>query len=199
MGDDTRGERLRDRGPGILSHLMRRPSLVRRTLVVLPSLFVFCLAGPRAAAQAPSVSTYPTPTRSLVSAHATGSFDVTLTPAEPPDIADGSTLARMANVKRFHGDLDATSVGTMLAATGTVPNSAAYVLVERVTGTLAGRRGSFVLMHSATMNRGVPQQSIVVVPDSGSGDLAGLAGTLTIDVTGGQHRYDLTYTLPATP
>lgn len=133
-----------------------------------------------------------------MSTHAKGSFDVTLTPASENKSED-STLARLNNEKIFSGDLEGTSKGEMLAARTVVKDSAAYVLIEKVTGTLAGRKGSFVLMHQATMNRGIPQQSITVVPDSGSGELTGLTGSMSIDLKEKKHFYDLTYTLPAPP
>jgi hypothetical protein len=99
--------------------------------------------------------------------------------------------------KQFHGDLEGTSKGEMLTASGTVKGSAGYVAMERVEGKLKGRSGSFVLQHNATMNRGVPQLNIIVVPDSGTGELEGLAGQMTIKITGGKHFYDFEYTLAA--
>ncbi|MEY2884178.1 MAG: hypothetical protein RL490_1902 [Pseudomonadota bacterium] len=128
--------------------------------------------------------------------HAIGTFTVKMTPAAEGE-ADGVTLARMTVAKQFGGDLVATGEGDMLTAAGAVPNSAAYVLIERVTGTLAGRSGSFALMHHATMDRGTPDQHISIVPDSGSGGLAGIKGVLTMRIDAGVHHYDLAYTLPA--
>jgi hypothetical protein len=102
--------------------------------------------------------------------------------------------------KQFHGDLEATSKGTMLAAgTGAKGSSGGYVALEIVTGTLKGHTGTFVLQHSATMNRGVPQLSITVVPDSGTGQLTGIAGKMNIIIADGKHSYDFEYTLPETP
>jgi hypothetical protein len=102
--------------------------------------------------------------------------------------------------KQFHGDLEATSKGTMLAAgTGAKNSSGGYVALEIVTGTLKGRTGTFVLQHNATMNRGVPQLSIVVVPDSATGKLTGLTGKMNITIIDGKHSYDLEYTLPEAP
>jgi hypothetical protein len=103
----------------------------------------------------------------------------------------------MALDKQFHGDLEATSKGQMLAAMTDVQGSAGYVAMERVKGTIEGRSGTFVLQHSATMTRGAPQLSIVVVPDSGTGQLVGLAGQMTIDIVEGKHFYEFGYTLPA--
>lgn len=131
--------------------------------------------------------------------HARGTFEVALTPVDLHQKVDGldGSLGRMSIDKRFRGDIEGTSVGEMLTAFGGtgVKGSAGYVAVERVTGTLAGRRGSFILQHSATMNRGVPQQAIVVVPDSGTGELVGLTGSLTITIVAGEHAYDLAYAL----
>jgi hypothetical protein len=101
--------------------------------------------------------------------------------------------------KQFHGDLDATSKGEMLAAGTDVKGSAGYVAMERVRGTLHGRSGTFALQHTGTMTRGAPQLSVTVVPDSATGQLAGLAGRMAIDITDGSHSYDFEYTLPGTP
>lgn len=125
---------------------------------------------------------------------AAGLFDVKMTP-QPP--GDGLGHGRMALDKVFHGDLEATSKGEMLAAQGAAPGSAGYVALEKVTGRLAGREGSFILMHTGLMDRGTPSLSIVVVPDSGAGGLAGLKGAMTIEIgEGGAHRYGFDYELP---
>lgn len=127
--------------------------------------------------------------------HATGPFDVTLTPQPADDYADGKSLARLTIDKRFHGELEATSKGQMLSAMGGVKGSAGYVAIERVTGTLGGRRGTFVLQHDGMMNRGAPTLVITVVPDSGTDELVGLAGAMLIDVTNGKHTYAFEYTI----
>ncbi len=132
---------------------------------------------------------------SLVTTTARGTFDVTLTP-QPAAPGDGG-IGRMALDKQFHGDLAGTSQGAMLAAMTAVSGSAGYVAMERVTGTLDGRRGTFVLQHSGTMDRGTQQLSLTVVPDSGTDQLAGLAGTMTITIAGGVHSYALDYTIAA--
>ena len=118
-----------------------------------------------------------------------------MTPQPAEDGADAG-LGRMSSDKQFHGDLEGTSKGQMLSAAGSVKGSAGYVAMERVTGTLKGRTGSFVLQHSGTMTRGTPQLSVTVVPDSGTGQLESIAGTLTIKVADGKHSYDFEYTLP---
>src|SRR4051794_29708866 len=126
---------------------------------------------------------------------ATGTFEVLLTPQAPYATVDGVALGRIAITKQFQGDLVATSSGEMLSAGGTVKGSAGYVAIERVTGSLHGRAGSFVLQHSGTMNRGAASLSVTVVPDSGVGALAGIAGAMTIDIVDGEHRYTFEYTL----
>lgn len=128
---------------------------------------------------------------------AIGPFEVKLTPQAPhhADVA----LNRMSMEKQFHGDLEATSTGEMLAHSTDTKGSAGYVAMERVTGTLHGRAGSFVLQHSGTMNRGAPQLSVTVVPDSGTVELVGLAGSMAIIIVGGKHSYEFDYVLgPAT-
>ena len=134
-----------------------------------------------------------------MTAHASGTFEVKLTPQPADDYADGATLGRMTIDKPFHGDLEATSKGQMLTGMSSVNGSAGYVAIERVSGVLAGRRGTFVLQHSGSMNRGAPSLTISVVPDSGTDQLAGLAGTMVINVVEGRHSYTFDYTLPATP
>ena len=129
--------------------------------------------------------------------HATGHFDVKVQPqtADNPQAA-ASGLGRLSLDKQFHGDLDATGQGEMLAA-GDGTTSGAYVALEKVTGKLHGRSGSFVLVHRALMVDGAPQEwTVVVVPGSGNGELAGLAGALTITIADGRHSYDFGYTLP---
>jgi hypothetical protein len=130
---------------------------------------------------------------------ASGTFDVKVTPQPPDAYADGGSLGRLTIDKQFHGDLEATSKGQMLSAMTPVKGSAGYVAIERVSGTLAGRRGTFVLQHTGTMLRGAPQLMVTVVPDSGTEELAGLSGTMTIDTSGGRHAYEFTYTLPGAP
>ncbi len=130
--------------------------------------------------------------------HATGTFEVKLTPQGDGDKAEGSTLGRMSIAKQFHGDLEGTSKGEMLTAGTDIKNSAGYVAIERITGTLNGHTGSFVLQHSGTLTRGAPAQSIAVVPDSGTGQLAGITGKMIITIADGKHSYDFEYILPET-
>ena len=130
-----------------------------------------------------------------VTTRATGSFDVKITPLATDSPAEGSTLGRMSIDKKFHGDLEATSTGEMLTAGTAIKNSAGYVAIERVAGSLHGRTGTFALQHNATMTRGTGALNIIVVPDSGTGELTGLSGTLGIEIAGGKHAYVFEYTL----
>ncbi len=127
---------------------------------------------------------------------ATGTFEVKLAPqkADNPQ-AEGAGLGRMSLDKQFHGDLEATSQGEMLSVLDREKGSGGYVAMERVTGTLQGKEGSFVLQHDATMNRGAAKMDIRVVPDTGTGQLAGLSGSMTIRIEGKQHFYDFEYAL----
>ena len=105
-------------------------------------------------------------------------------------------LGRFGLDKEFAGDLAGPSRGEMLSAMTSVSGSAGYVAIERVKGTLHGRSGSFVLQHSGTMTRGAQQLTLTVVPDSGTGELEGLAGAMSIDIANGKHSYEFGYTLP---
>lgn len=128
--------------------------------------------------------------------HATGPFEVKLAPQQDPG-AD-PMLARMTIDKTFHGNLEATSKGQMLSAGTATKGSAGYVAIEKVTGTLNGRKGSFILQHNATMDRGKPSLSITVVPDSGTDELTGITGAMNINIApDGKHTYDFQYSLPA--
>lgn len=128
--------------------------------------------------------------------HASGSFEVTLTPQPAiPAIEQARVDARTID-KQFRGDLEAHSLGEMLSAGGEVTGSAGYVAIERVTGTLHGHHGSFLLQHNGTMNRGAAQLSIHVIPDSGTDQLTGLTGSMAIIIENGQHAYTFDYELP---
>ena len=126
---------------------------------------------------------------------ASGTFEVKLNPQPADDYADGTALARMTIDKELRGDLEGTSKGQMLSAGTPIRNSAGYVAIERVTGTLQGRAGTFILQHSGTMNRGAPSLVVSIVPDSGTDALEGISGTMIIDLSGGKHAYTLDYTL----
>jgi hypothetical protein len=126
---------------------------------------------------------------------ASGTFDVKVIPAQESETADAG-LGRMLLDKQYHGPLEARAQGQMLTAMASVEGSGVYVAVERVTGTLNGRHGSFMLHHTGVMTRGVPQLAINVVPDSGTEELTGLSGTLKITISEGKHFYDFEYSLP---
>ncbi len=126
---------------------------------------------------------------------AAGTFEVKMIPQESEASIGDPTIGRMALDKVFHGDLAGVSRGQMLATMTAVEGSAGYVALERFDGTLSGRRGTFALQHDGRMDRGKPSLTITVVPDSGTGALEGLAGTMTIEVDGKVHRYVLDYAL----
>ncbi len=135
-----------------------------------------------------------------MTAHASGTFEVKLTPQtagpeSPDDASKAGSIGRMSIAKQFHGDLQGTSRGQMLAASTSTKGSAGYVAIEEVSGTLQGRSGTFLLQHSGTMDRGAPHLIITVVPDSGTGQLVGLSGAMTIKIDAGKHSYDFEYTL----
>lgn len=155
------------------------------------------LAGASLAAQTPPQVKAPSKKESSMTIHASGTFEVKLVPLKG-DMASDPGLGRMSIDKEFHGDLEASSKGQMLMVGTEVKDSAGYVAIEKVSGKLMGRSGSFVLQHSGIMNRGVGQLTVTVVPDSGTGELKGLAGKLTIDIRDGKHFYGFDYTLPPT-
>lgn len=127
---------------------------------------------------------------------AKGHFEVKLAPQPAAPGIEAADLGRMTLDKQFHGDLEASSLGEVLSAMGQVQGSAGYVAIERVTGTLHGRQGSFVLQHHGIMDRGAPQLSVTVVPDSGAEALTGLTGSLQIQIEQGRHFYVFDYALP---
>ncbi len=128
--------------------------------------------------------------------HATGEFDVKIIPLELAGPQEDSDLGRLSIEKTFRGDLVGTGHGQMLTASTATDGSAVYVAIERVSATLAGRTGTFVLHHRGIMNRGVPDLVVTVVPDSSTDALAGLTGTLDIQIEDGKHRYTFEYALP---
>lgn len=131
---------------------------------------------------------------------ARGSFDVTVEPEHQEKLADGNGVGRFSLVKQYHGDLEAAGKGEMLTAETPVEGAAAYVAIEHVEGTLGGRRGTFLLQHKGTMAHGEQHLAITVVPESGTGELAGLEGTVDIDIADdGKHFYTLEYTFAKRP
>ena len=127
--------------------------------------------------------------------HARGPFDVKLGKLDPYNASEGAGMARMSIDKQFHGELDAASRGEMLSC-GSAKDSGGYVAIERVSGSLHGRQGTFALQHNATMTRGTPALNIIVVPGSGTGELAGLSGRMNIVIAAdGAHSYEFEYSL----
>ena len=124
---------------------------------------------------------------------AKGAFEVKMNP-QVDEVGDPS-VGRMSLEKQFHGDLEASSKGQMLAVMTDIQGSAGYVALERVNGVLDGRKGTFALQHTGTMTRGAAELSIIVVPDSGTDQLVGLAGKMTIKIENGKHFYEFEYTL----
>ena len=166
-------------------------AMMRPHALVATALFLSFVAGARAADTVPITQEHP-----MTSHTVTGPFDATLAPQALSDVAEHSGLGRMSIAKQFHGALEATSTGEMLGWR-TASGSGGYVAMETVRGTLDGHAGSFMLQHSSTMTRGEPSQSITVVPDSGTGALAGLTGRMVVDIApGGAHSYRFEYALP---
>jgi hypothetical protein len=129
--------------------------------------------------------------------HATGTFEVKLTPEE--DKSGETVVGRMTIDKQFQGGIEGTSKGLMVMASTPVQGSAGYVALEKVTGSVEGRTGTFYLQHNGIMNRGQGQLTIVVIPDSGSGELTGLIGSFTIKIDNGKHFYDFEYSINEAP
>jgi hypothetical protein len=163
-----------------------------RAAVVAMGLTLAAVAG--ADAQTAPHPAQATRQENAVTTRAAGPFEVRMAP-----LATDAPVGRMSLDKTYHGDLEGTAKGEFLAAMTPVEGSAGYVAIEQVTGSLHGRAGTFMLQHSGTMARGAQSLSITVVPDSGTGELAGLTGTMRIIIEGGKHAYEFDYTLPATP
>jgi hypothetical protein len=157
-----------------------KPILIAAAFLVVPLMF----------AQNPA----PTPKEASM-LHAAGPFDVKVTAQD--DKSDDPLLGRLVLDKQYHGDLEGTGKGQMLTAGTAIKGSGAYVAIEKFTGTLKGHSGTFILQHQGIMAQNIPQLSVAIVPDSGTGELKGIAGKMTINIApGGKHTYDLEYTLP---
>jgi hypothetical protein len=176
--------------------VMRRRSLA--ILAVLAAGAATLPARTGAAASVAGTTPSPAPTQGAdMTSTARGTFDVQLQALEPYNRDPDAKIARMAIDKRFHGDLEGTGKGEMISAGNPAQGSAGYVAIERVTATLHGRSGSFVLQHDATITHGTPYLHIVVVPGSGTGALAGIEGSMNIKIDAGNHSYAFDYRLPA--
>jgi hypothetical protein len=136
------------------------------------------------------------PEDTVMSRHAKGTFDVTMSPQTDQEGVGDPGIGRLALVKHYRGDLDGSGKGQMLAVGTPIDGSAGYVAMECISANLHGRSGSFALQHTGTMHRGTPQLSITVVPDSGTGALSGISGKLEIAIANGVHSYDFEYSLP---
>lgn len=163
-------------------------NLSQFSVASLAALFIF-------PAQAQTTSPQPNAKEHSIM-HVSGTFEVKLAPQTAATGIEAAKLGRMTIDKQFAGELDAHSLGEMLATKTEVEGSAGYVAMERVVGTLQGRKGSFALMHFGVMNRGVPQLTLKVVPDSGTEELIGINGDMAIEITKGQHFYHFDFTLP---
>jgi hypothetical protein len=195
--DGLRKAQARDVGLFFVEAVMKRTSVV--VACVVGALMVVTAVSARmqqSGAKTPQQAEAKKGTR--MSKRASGTFDVKLT---PKDQGADAAVGGMTIDKEFHGDLAATSKGQMLmASSSSVKNSAGYVAIEKVTGTLNGRSGSFYLQHTGVMTRGAGELTITVIPDTGTDQLSGLDGRMTITIApDGKHSYDFSYTLPDTP
>ena len=171
-------------------------ALFHRKVGIAVCLLISLHSATTRAQQAPSKAVILKELRMQNIEHITGSFDVKLSPQAPASGIETAMLGRQTIDKQFHGDLNAHSLGEMLAAGTEVKGSAGYVAIERVTGALQGKKGSFALIHIGIMTRGQPQLTVQVVPDSGTDELIGLTGQMGIQISNGQHFYTFDYTLP---
>jgi hypothetical protein len=186
-------DRLRPR-PGIATGVRLSVGL-SLSLAITVAIGVFALVS----SQSQALSKGQKENKTIMTTHAAGTFEVKMTPQAPDDKGPGATVGRYLLDKQFHGDLEGTSKGEMLAVGTAIDGSAGYVAMEHVAGTLNGRKGSFALQHSGTMTRGVGQLSVTVVPDSGTDQLVGLSGRMDIKIADGKHLYDFQYTIPQAP
>jgi hypothetical protein len=130
--------------------------------------------------------------------HASGPFEVKLAPQTAEEKTNDPLIGRMLIDKHYHGELEAAGTGQMLTGGDYKTGSAGYVAMEKVSGTLQGRAGTFMLQHSGTLTAGAQQLSITIVPGTGTGQLTGIAGKMDVKIKeGGKHFYELDYTLPA--
>jgi hypothetical protein len=164
------------------------------TLILVLTALMICVGG--SADSSERFVNQVTQRETRMSKRATGTFEVKLTPQDDKS-AEG--LGRMTIAKELHGDFEGTSTGQMLTSMTKTEGSAGYVAIERMTGTLHGRTGSFDLHHLGIMNRGTQQLTISVVPDSGTDQLTGITGTMTIKIADGKHSYEFDYNLPGGP
>lgn len=172
--------------------------IVANGAVIFGAIFILLGSGSLAYSQGKPNNSKTTKKETLKMNNAAGAFDVKTIPQKTDNKeAEDAKLGRMSLDKQFHGELEAISKGEMIYAGTDVEGSAVYVALERVTGSLGGKKGSFVLYHTGVMTRGVSNLNVSVLPDSGTGELIGLKGTMTIKIEeGGKHFYGFSYTLP---
>lgn len=171
--------------------------MTKSNLTIAAVIFVAVVTSTPASTEAQNATTPSSSQKEKVlNSHASGSFDVKVTPEALADKTADATLGRMSIDKQYHGDLEGTGKGEMLTAGSSVKGSGAYVAIERVTCTLAGRTGTFVLQHRGVMAHGSTELTVTVVPDSGTAQLEGISGTENIKIENGKHFYDFEYTLP---
>ncbi len=175
---------------------IRSGSRIQVIMRILKSVFLFACLCLAAHSQSKSPVSKPPAKDPIMTRHAEGTFDVKTTPLRADEATPGTTITRYALVKQFHGDLEAASKGEMLGAGDPAKGNAGYVAMEQVTGTLHGHTGSFALQHFGSMENGSYKLLVAVVPGSGTGELAGIAGTMTITIASGKHSYSFDYTLP---
>lgn len=169
---------------------------VARHPVVIAAIMI--LLGLGFAAQAQTIRRISTSAKkeTIKMNHISGAFEVKTIPQKTDNNeAESAKISRMSLDKEFLGDLKATSKGEMIFTGTDVEGSGVYVALERVTGTLGGRSGTFVLYHTGVMTRGAPHLSVSVLPDSGTGELAGLSGKMDIKIEGGKHFYEFEYSI----
>ena len=175
--------------------MMIGAAIIAAAVVVAPPVQTSATTSPKTSAPASVPAPASAPTSMTNTTTISGTFDVKMTPQS--SAVEAAQIGRFSLDKAYHGDLEATAAGEMIAVMTGEKGSAGYVAIERVTGTLAGRKGTFALQHSATMDRGTANLTIVVIPDSGTDGLTGISGTMGIRVeAGGKHFYDFTYALP---
>jgi len=162
-------------------------------IVIGSAFYLAASAYPQNATPAPAQT--PVQKGTAMLQHATGTFDVKMTPLTPFWNSEGAKIARMSGDKQFHGDLEGTGKVEMLAGGDFKTGSAGYVAMEIVSGTLHGLKGTFILQHSGTMDKGTSSLTVTVVPGSGTGDLAGISGKFDIIIADGKHSYVFDYTI----
>ncbi len=170
--------------------------LTSGTRMMRSSVATFILAAACLCLTLPASSQTPNRKDMSMTLRAAGTFDVKTTPLPPDEVTGGPAIGRYALNKQFRGDLEAAGKGEMLGSGDPAQGQAGYVAIEIVTGTLRGRSGSFALQHSGVMQHGQFTLNVTVVPGSGTGQLAGITGTMTISSAAGIHSYSFVYTLP---